>query len=90
MYLLHCAWIINYFLKLPQITVICLQVLSPQNSSIYTRFEYIDKKCKLLLEHFIFPKDKVTTFVESSNNAADFLHGHSLFTRIAYLADFSQ
>jgi len=42
------------------------------------------------MEHFINPTDKVTKIVESSNKAADFLHGHSLFTHMAYLADFSQ
>jgi hypothetical protein len=29
-------------------------------------------------------------FLESRNKAADFLRGHSLFTDINYLADFSQ
>jgi len=50
MYLLHCAWIINYFLKLPQITVICLKVSAPKFIHLCT-FSIFDKKCNLLLEH---------------------------------------
>ena len=46
-----------------------------------------ERRCTPLTQNSLL---KVTTFLESRNNAADFLHGHSLFTGMACLADFSQ
>ena len=43
-----------------------------------------------VLKHFINFTYDIKTFLESRNEAADFLHGHSWFTGMIYPADVTQ